>query len=135
MMSGKNGPAQIVKAAAARLTAIPLTCRLGVIAPLLGDLWAVTGRTAHTIWPTQRTDRCKTFRVVKERLYLHHRVRPPQRVMADKSICMALHGAAVHTLGDHDTPFLRMASSIVWYDGLVSFARVHDTRKVMEGPR
>jgi hypothetical protein len=49
MMASKNGPAQIVKASAARLTAITLTFRLRVVAPLFSDLGAVTDWTVRAV--------------------------------------------------------------------------------------
>ena len=64
---------------------LALTCRLGVVAPLFGDLGALTAWTADAVWPAQGTDSRKAFRVVDEGLDVYHGASIAYHAMRDKS--------------------------------------------------
>lgn len=71
-MVGKDRVRQIVEASLARLAQVALTLGLGIVSPLFDDGRAITAGTPHTVWPTQATNRLKTFGVVDERLNVYH---------------------------------------------------------------
>jgi len=84
-MPSKDGVGQIVAALATGCAPRALTCRLGVVAPLFGDLGALTAWTADAVWPAQGTDSRKAFRVVDEGLDVYHGASIAYHAMRDKS--------------------------------------------------
>ena len=67
MMTGQDGTAKVIKAAAAPLAAIALPMRLGVVTTVAGNLAACTSGAAHTLWPTMLPDQLVAFSIINER--------------------------------------------------------------------
>jgi hypothetical protein len=66
MMAFKDCPSQIVKIASTRLTMVPLTMLLCLIAAMFDDVLAAAKWTPHPLWPAQFAHFSITTRIVDE---------------------------------------------------------------------
>src|SRR3954454_7654208 len=73
MVSGENGPGQVVEAAAAGRAAITLAVRLGIIPAMTGDRGALTVRAADAVGPAVLAHQLVAFRIVDQRRQVHQR--------------------------------------------------------------
>jgi hypothetical protein len=72
MMASKDGVSPIVETSLTGLAKVALTRGLRIVAPLFGDLRALTIGTLYPVWPAQATDGFETLGVVDERLNVYH---------------------------------------------------------------
>jgi len=72
MMASKDGVSQSVEPSFTGLAQIALTLGVRVVAPLCGDLRALTMGTLYPVWPASATDGFNTLGVVDERLHGYH---------------------------------------------------------------
>jgi hypothetical protein len=75
MMTGNARVGQLVNALLPGLAQLTLTCGLGLVAPVLCHLRAITRGTMDTVRPAQVTHGLTTFGVVAERLQVSHGAR------------------------------------------------------------
>ena len=84
MMASKDGVSQIVETSLTGLAQVALTRGLRIIAPLFGDLRALTIGTLYPVWPALATDGFKTLGVVDERLNVYHGTSIAHRFVCNK---------------------------------------------------
>ena len=84
MMAGKEGVSPIVKTSLTGLAQGALTLGLRIVAPLFGDLRALTMGTLYPVWPASGTDGVKTLGVVDERLHVYHGASITHRFVRNK---------------------------------------------------
>src|SRR4051795_1792550 len=65
MVSGQPCPGEVVKAPGARLAAIALPMRLGVVAPVADHRIAAAAGTAHALWPAVLAHKGEALGVVQ----------------------------------------------------------------------
>src|SRR5215212_8771713 len=66
MVSGQPCPGEVVKAPGARLAAIALPMRLGVVAPVADHRIAAAAGTAHALGPAMLAHQCEALGVVQQ---------------------------------------------------------------------
>src|SRR3954462_13081569 len=73
MVSGEDGPGQVIEPLAAAVAVVAPALGLGVVMPVLGDLGGAALGAPHAVGPAHRPDRLEALGVVDEGLDVDHR--------------------------------------------------------------
>ena len=73
VMTGEDGPGQVVEVLPTGLATVAATLELGRIVTLLGDPRGVAMGTGDALWPSQLADGLEAFPIIDELLDVDHR--------------------------------------------------------------